>query len=291
MVSRTESLVDDYVRYGHYKVEGWLTDGCTSIITKIAQAQKLFDIKGHVCEIGVYQGKLFILLYLLTRHNENAVAIDIFEKSDLNIDLKTLNIDVNSVKLEQNTLIKNVEAFAKNTHKLRVIAENSTKISSDDIKNSVGGEVRLFSVDGGHSAFVTRNDLKIACKSICEGGVILLDDYFNPFWPGVSEGTNQFFFYDNEFGIVPFAIGGNKVFLTNSSYANKYIEYLWEWMDCKQDELFGHRVICFDFGPEIDLNFQTFKSIVVRTRIWKKIKDRPIGLLIKGFLYKSGIMK
>jgi len=296
MIATTESLVDDYVRYGHYKVEGWLTDGCISIITKIAQAQKLFDIKGHVCEIGVYQGKLFILLYLLTRPNENAVAIDIFERQDLNIDLKRLNIDINTVTLARNILIKNIEAFAKDTHKLRVIAEDSTKINSDDIKNSVGGEVRLFSVDGGHSAFIARNDLKIACKSICEGGVILLDDYFNPAWPGVSEGTNQFFFYDNEFGIVPFAIGENKVFLTSSSYADKYIEYLWEWninnrLGCKQEELFGHRVIYFDFGSEIKLNFQTFKSIVVIKRIWKTIKEQPLGLLIKWFLHKSGIMK
>ena len=131
--------------------------------------------------------------------------------------------------------------------------------------------MRFFSIDGGHTIDITRNDLRIASQSICEGGVIILDDYFNGLFPGVSEGTNQFFIHDNDIGIVPFAIGAGKVFLTTSSYADKYIESL---LECnlanvgysRQQEFFGHRVLCLDFSHP------NLKSL-----IWKRIKDKVFG--------------
>lgn len=262
------SLVEEYIKDGIEKVEGWLDSDAISIITKLAQAQHKFDIKGHVGEIGVHHGKLFILLYLLTSKSENAIAVDIFDKQYLNVD--------QSGKGDLERFLQNLESFAKDKQKLKIISEDSTQISSDDIKKLVGGELRLFSVDGGHTPEITRNDLRIASKSICEGGVIVLDDCFNGLFPGVSEGTNQFFMYDNARGIVPFAIGThdvNKVFFTTSIYADKYIEYL---LECnlanvgysRQAEFFGHRVISLHFIPPTP----NLKSL-----IWKRIKDKFLG--------------
>lgn len=267
MLFQEPSLVEQYIKDGIEKVEGWLDTDAISIITKIDQAQKKFDIKGHIGEIGIHHGKLFILLYLLTSKSENAIAVDIFDKQYLNID--------QSGKGDLEKFLQNVETFAKDKQKLRIISEDSTQISSDDIKKAVGGELRLFSVDGGHTPEITRNDLRIASKSICEGGVIVLDDCFNGLFPGVSEGTNQFFMYDNDMGIVPFAIGThdvNKVFFTTSSYADKYIEYLLECnipnVYCRQAEFFNHRVISLHFIPPIP----SLKSL-----IWEKIKDKLLS--------------
>lgn len=266
MLSKETSLLDNYLKSGTQKVEGWLDPDAISIITHIAQAQNKFDIKGHIGEIGVHHGKLFILLFLLARPNENAIAVDIFDKQYLNID--------QSGKGDFEKFINNFETFAKDKDRLKIISSDSTQVSSNDIKNAVGGELRLFSVDGGHTPEITRNDLKIASKSICEGGVIILDDCFNGLFPGVSEGTNQFFNYDNNNAIVPFAIGthnANKVFFTSSDYADKYIEYL---LECnlanvrysRQPEFFGHRVISLEFSPP------TLKSL-----IWKRIKEKLLG--------------
>lgn len=86
----------------------------------------------------------------------------------------------------------------------------------------MGGKIRLFSVDGGHTSHITQCDLETVSNSLVDGGVIILDDYFNAAWPGVSEGTNRFFILGNKTGIIPFAIGGNKVFFTtNENYATK----------------------------------------------------------------------
>jgi len=263
LLSQETNLIDNYIKHCHEKIEGWLHTDATTIITHIAQAQNKFGIKGHVCEIGVHHGLLFILLYLLTKSNENAVAVDIFDKQYLNLD--------DSGKGDLEKFLNNLEYFAKDKRRLKVIAEDSTRISADDIKSTVGGEVRLFSIDGGHTADITRNDLRIASQLICEGGVIILDDCFNGLFPAVSEGTNQFFLYENHRNIVPFAIGtatANKLFLTSRNYADKYIEYLLEHDIenvgySRQPEFFGHRVISFEF-----------KLPSLRSLIWKKIKQK-----------------
>lgn len=260
------TLIKKYIKLGNKKVEGWLSEGAISIINDIANAQKQLNIKGHICEIGVHHGKLFILLYLLKDEDENAVAIDLFDKQNLNLD--------HSGKGNLKVLLKNLKFFAKQTHRLKIIEEDSTQVTSNDIKKSLGGEVRLFSIDGGHTANITRNDLIIASKSICEGGVIILDDYFNEAWPGVSEGTNQFFTYDNDAGIVPFVIGGDKVLLTTKNYAEEYINLLNPFTTnpvlSKEKELFSHRVMYFNFSP-----------LTLKQLVWQNIKDKPIGKLIR----------
>jgi hypothetical protein len=73
----------------------------------------------------------------------------------------------------------------------------------------------LFSIDGGHTAEIAHNDLSIAAESIGADGVILLDDFFNEWWPGVATGTSQFL-RDSPSTIIPFAIVGNKVFFAKT---------------------------------------------------------------------------
>ena len=263
MPTQETSLLENYIKYGYQKVQGWLSGGAINLILSLDEAQNKFDINGHICEIGVHHGRLFILLYLLTQQDENALAIDVFEKQHLNVD--------KSGRGERHIFLKNLEYFAKDKHKLRIIEEDSTQLYPDDIKNYVGGEVRLFSIDGGHTASITRQDLTTASNSICEGGIIILDDYFNSNWPGVSEGTNQFMLHDNEREIVPFVIGGNKVFLTTRGHADKYIAYLLKTnlgTRCtrKQQEMFGHRVICFGW------KFPGLKTIIL-----EKFKNKLLG--------------
>jgi hypothetical protein len=48
-------------------------------------------------------------------------------------------------------------------------------------------------------------------------GVIILDDYFNEMWPGVSEGVHRYF--RELHGVLPFATGANKMLFCNASSA------------------------------------------------------------------------
>ena len=52
--------------------------------------------------------------------------------------------------------------------------------------------VQVFSVDGCHTYECTLSDLHLAFQTIAPNGVVILDDHFNPSWPGVSTGLGAF---------------------------------------------------------------------------------------------------
>lgn len=216
-MSDIDHYLKSYASRNYRKVNGWLSIDTISQIIQIDEIQRSLGISGHVGEIGVHHGKLFILLYLLAQHGEFALAIDIFEQQELNID--------KSGEGNLKTFKNNLETFAGGISKLRVINADSTTISAKQITAATGGCLRLLSIDGGHLSHIVRYDLNTASSAICEGGVIILDDYFNPEFPGVSEGVNQFFHSDNTKGLVPFFVAMNKIYVTTKNYAEHYMDH------------------------------------------------------------------
>ena len=47
-------------------------------------------------------------------------------------------------------------------------------------------------IDGGHTSRETYNDLELCSRALQPGGLLALDDYFNPAFPGVCEGAIKF---------------------------------------------------------------------------------------------------
>lgn len=213
----TNHYLKSYARRNYKKVNGWLGSDTISQLIQIDGIQRKLGLSGHVGEIGVHHGKLFILLYLLAQQGEQAIAVDIFEQQALNVD--------KSGKGSLQVLERNLETFTGGKSKLRVINADSTTIGAEQITAATGGYLRLFSIDGGHQSHIVRHDLNTAAAAICEGGVIILDDYFNPEFPGVSEGVNQFFLMDNTKGLVPFFVAMNKIYLTTQGYAERYMDH------------------------------------------------------------------
>jgi hypothetical protein len=230
------------------RVHGWLLPEAARCIVCLDDAQRRNGVRGSVAEIGVHHGKLFILLCLLRNEGEIAVGYDLFGRQDQNIDasgkgalevlrdhLQHMNVDASGVKL---------------------ITANSLDLTAAGVLGDSESPVRLFSIDGGHTADITRNDLSIAAEAIADDGVIILDDFFNEAWPGVSTGTAQFF-RDNPQKLVPFAILGNKVFFTRAqAVADAFRQMLWqskmmtEQLERKDSELFGHPVlVAYDARP------------------------------------------
>lgn len=54
-----------YLRKGNKRVEGWLYQVDAQLVRAIGDIQTKNGISGSVGEIGVWKGRLFILLYLL----------------------------------------------------------------------------------------------------------------------------------------------------------------------------------------------------------------------------------
>lgn len=212
--------IENYLQVGFKEVEGWCSYSIPPLAKTISDYQIKNAIQGGALEIGVHHGKFFIVLHNLTNTTlEPSVAIDIFDEQTLNID--------SSGKGNREIFDRNVAKYAINPKSIHCISRDSTELSAADIVKieSEYGKFRIISIDGGHTVEHTINDFNIASNLICNGGVVVLDDYYNQDWPGVHEGI-AYIFLHNRPKLVPFLIAPNKLFFTTISYRKKMFDLI-----------------------------------------------------------------
>ena len=191
-------------------VHGWLRPECALLVCRLGQRQ---SVSGNVGEIGVHHGKFFILLSLLRRAEESAVAVDLFEDQASNVD--------HSGAGDRQAFEANLRRFGA-ADRVTVTSADSTTISAAQLRDSVGGGAfRLFSVDGGHTPEITASDMALVTAVLAEGGLLILDDYFNEAWPGVSEGANRFLSSQTELVGIGSA-HGKSFFTRGEDHAEEY---------------------------------------------------------------------
>jgi hypothetical protein len=233
--------LERYLRH-HAKVPGWLDAYSARFIAEIARIQVAHRFEGSVAEIGVHMGRLFILLRLLAAPSERALAIDVFQDQQLNID--------GSGAGDERRFRANLEQWAS-AHNVEIIQGSSLDVTANEIASKVG-QCRLLSIDGGHTAECTLNDLRLAEQVVTDFGVAILDDYFNPSWPDVTTGAAQFF-GDSRTTLRPFAITPNKIYLTRQAYHGLYVAELRATQNDfyeKDSQMFGVPVAIFGVEPE-----------------------------------------
>jgi Methyltransferase domain len=254
----TRPKLSHYLNHGHKFVSGWLFPTATKLMLALAKAQEEWGIKGNVLEIGVHHGKLFILLSLFTRDGEKAVAVDLFADQVRNIDQSGSG---NLEKFEKN--IKQHSDY----NRVVIHAADSTELSSSSVIGLGGGPFRFISVDGGHTPEITAHDLATAEGALAAGGVIILDDCFNEFWPGVSDGVHDYF-SNTKRTIVPFATGGNKTFFSAPEFAARYIEVIRPVpIKTAMHSFIGCQILCCDFKP------LTLHERVGQHVLWRSVRD------------------
>jgi hypothetical protein len=233
--------LEHYLRH-HARVPGWLDNYSARFIAEIARIQAARGLKGSVAEIGVHMGRLFILLRLLAAPYERALAIDVFQNQQLNID--------GSGAGDERRFRANLERWAS-MHNVEIIRDSSLNVTAGDVVSKVG-RCRLLSIDGGHTAECTLNDLRLAEHVVTDFGVAILDDYFNPSWPDVTTGAAQFF-ADSCTTLRPFAITPNKIYLARQAYHGLYVAELRATQSDiheKDSRMFGVPVAIFGVEPE-----------------------------------------
>ena len=209
---------------------------------EIARVQATHWFEGSVAEIGVHMGRLFILLKLLAAPHERALAIDVFQDQQLNID--------GSGAGNERRFRANLERWAS-THNVEIIQGSSLDVTASELVSKVG-RCRLLSIDGGHTAECTLNDLRLAEHVVTDFGVTILDDYFNPSWPDVTTGAAQFF-GDSCTTLRPFAITPNKIYLARQAYHGLYVAELRATQSDfyeKDSQMFGVPFAISDVEPE-----------------------------------------
>jgi hypothetical protein len=219
------------------QVPGWLDGYSARFIAEIGRIQRAHRFNGSVGEIGVHMGRLFILLKLLAAPDERALALDIFDKQQFNID--------RSGGGDERQFRKNVEQWAS-MHNVEIIRSSSLDVTAGEIISRIG-PCRLLSIDGGHTCECTLNDLRLAEDAVAEFGVVIIDDCFNQSWPDVMTGAAQFL-TDGSTTLRPFAITPNKVYLARQAYHDLYSTELRTTQSDfyeKESRMFGFPVAIF----------------------------------------------
>lgn len=212
------SRIADYVLQDklHRAVPGWLKEGAISGIIAFAKWQQENNVLGDVAEIGVHHGKLFILLADLRREGERAFAVDVFDDQHLNTD--------RSGRGDLASFMDNVRLYADEAG-VEIIKKDSARLTRPDFYRGKKGGIRFFSIDGSHTAAHTSSDLAIGAQLLSQGGIICLDDFYNPDWPGVQEGFYRFLATALA-DIAPFAYGNHKLYLCKPEYHNRYLNFV-----------------------------------------------------------------
>lgn len=203
-------------------IDGWFDTRFVEVLSAINIAQIVNKISGHVAEIGVYHGKSFVPLALMCLPGEVALAVDCFEQQSCNTDKSGGNA------VQFCKFIQTVHAFGC-YNRLRLLPIDSRTATPKDYVNAAAPDnnnkseivqsFRLFSIDGSHVVSACLLDLQNAEATLVKGGVIILDDCFNPEWPGVVEALSQFM---SKSILRPFFIGYNKVLLTHPEFISNY---------------------------------------------------------------------
>ena len=191
-------------------VEGWLGDRMSQIVEIIGVILDEQEVAGHVAEFGVHHGLFLFLLNTLRNSDEECYAIDMFDNQSRNLD--------HSGQGSLAMLLCHIESFMPLERRFfRIVQRDTTSFSFGEIRELFGEKgVKFFSVDAGHTALHTRNDLQLVQEVLVPGGVVALDDYMSVHWPGVTEGFYRFFESENR-RLKPFAFFQNKLFLTTTS--------------------------------------------------------------------------
>lgn len=209
-----------YIEGGAWQdVEGWLYPNAIELIDFIDRCQDKMDVRGHLGEIGLYHGKLFIFLYLLARGGENVVGVDLFTQDN------------------REPFDANLGRYTYPGKDPVIVESDSVELGADDFIELAGGRYRMLSVDGGHLVDEVLHDLCVANAVLADGGVVLLDDYFDPRWHGVSEAVNRFFMAGDDVRIAPFLYAGNKTFFATTPHHRAYRDSVLGAIDSSTDEI------------------------------------------------------
>jgi hypothetical protein len=203
----------------HYDldIKGWCANEIMFALEVLFSSERNFSQPGPIGEIGVHHGR-----FLIGAHNAlggaRSLGIDIFEDQGRNVD--------GSGEGSLRSFREAISRFAVNGSQIDTMQIDSFDLTGrhlDEIYSRYG-RFKLFSVDGGHTPEHAINDFKIAQDLTAQDGIILVDDFFSPHWPGVTEGIYRFLnSKQNKFA--PFLLMTNKLFFTGISFHQRAIDF------------------------------------------------------------------
>ena len=179
---------------------GWFYHESAGIWDTLLTYQEATNNIGNMLEIGVYQGKSAGMLALHRRGEESCVLVDVLPLTQVR---QRIEQAVPGVKCEY-------------------LQEMSQFLMRHPFVREAARDFRWIHIDGEHSAQAVYNDLALAETLLSDRGIIVLDDFFSPFYPQITQAL--FRFLDANPGRLTLILCGfNKGYLCRPRAAHEYL--------------------------------------------------------------------
>lgn len=264
-----------YLRHGQREIGGWLFPYSARFIDDLASLQLDSGVQGAVGEIGVHHGKLFILMALARQPGEKGIAIDVFDDQHLNLD--------SSGAGDRAIFEDNLRRWVSDTGDVTILQRSSFDVTPGDILDSVG-PLRLASIDGGHTEDCVVNDFGLIESVLAPKGVVILDDYFNEYWPDVASGVARYMM-EPAAKLRPFAVTPNKTYFTYAGDTGFYRNALRQ--RCGR----YHEKTARIFGSDVDIYGTQAFTFSLRRRVIEWVKATPVAPYARAFSRATGIWR
>ena len=263
---------DDYIQRLR-EIDGWLSPSDARVLLRIAES---IEAKGRpVCEIGVHHGKLALFLGLLT--GGRCVGYDLFARQEENVD--------RSGHGDQDAFLANAARVLGTADGVRAIEANSLDLTPERILEDCGGAPVIFSVDGGHTAELTANDLVLAAATVAHDGIVVLDDVYNQAWPEVAFGAVAAL-SDGRAPLIPFCVLQNKLLLAKTAAAAEAYRGVVDRLDSQthpgllhlaSNRLLGHPVTTVVVARD----GWDWRRQLGDTPLWRSVRQTAAGRMVR----------
>jgi hypothetical protein len=184
------------------QIPGHLTQEAIIVWNFLLTNQTTLGIRGGFLEIGVWEGKSATLGTMHLLDDEPSILIDINPCDAALARVRKLKPAGVCFLQLRSTLAANDPRLLSYTHKIRFVH-----------------------IDGEHDAATVSNDLALARSVICEGGIICVDDFFNPVYPQVTAAIHLFLF-QQRFNFQMLMCGANKCWIVSAASYPMYSELI-----------------------------------------------------------------
>lgn len=199
-VTNIQQLLNYYREVVDENVTGWFYPLDIILAYTILNSQTCY---GDICELGVAFGKSAIGLSLCKKTKDNLYLYDCFTADITPEHAKGL-----------------VETYGDNTN-IHWNVCDLMKLKKEDIMFE--NNLRYLHIDACHLHNAVLNDLNNFSDFVCDAGVIVVDDYNDPEYPGINTAITQFCLSNKRKTWTMFAIGQNKAYMCRKGMEKYYM--------------------------------------------------------------------
>ncbi|NOZ50858.1 MAG: class I SAM-dependent methyltransferase [Chloroflexi bacterium] len=170
-------------------IPGWFTyDDCVHFHL-VLNMQSFLGVGGDMLEIGSYHGRSTACMAAYLQPEERLVVCDAFTQPTED----AYHDKPSPEHLQRNLLFVNPQLDEAQVE-VRVGLSRDLQLGE--------AQFRFIHIDGGHSQEEALADLHLCAAHLAPQGVMVMDDYENKYWPGVSAAVDVFLAGNRDFVIL-----------------------------------------------------------------------------------------